>query len=274
MTVLKKVFPKARPNKAMKVCAILDGQSNTTLGNLSSLRCAGLADDKFEYTLSSCDGKVQLSARPQKQRSYIPELDKSSEISFLVYRDLPEVQHLKGQDIGLKQTPFAQELAIECLIIGEVCLGIFHSSRNIQVSKTYLSTDTRPTIPSLCENTLNINEINFLNYIFSTKSSIFVRTKDGDKIDISVDDRKCLKTMAMWPSTTGGILSVVIRISLTSVLQTSFLESSQSLRFLRDRIAVIADIEQKFYIFYVKEDHNDFLARCKIFMASQQQPRR
>lgn len=82
----------------------------------------------------------------------------------------------------------------------------------------YLFMDIRLIILSFCENILNINEINFLNYIFSIKSFIFVRIKDGDKIDIFVDDRKCLKIMVMWFFIIGGILSVVIRILFISVL--------------------------------------------------------
>lgn len=127
---------------------------------------------------------------------HIPELDQSAEISLLVGRDLPEVHHVKSQAIGPKQTPFAQELPLGWVIIGEVCLGQFHS-RTIQVSKTYLSKDRRPTILQPCENILSIKEIHseLSKEHFSTNNSIFVKTKDDDKISLSVDDRKFLEIM-------------------------------------------------------------------------------
>lgn len=117
----------------MKVYAILDDQSNKTLGT-SAL---DVTDEKFEYTLSSCSGKVRLFAKrannlciqscnggetfdlppviecdnmPNDRAEiaryhqhlrhvacHIPELDQSAEISLLVGRDLPEVHHVKGQ---------------------------------------------------------------------------------------------------------------------------------------------------------------------------------
>lgn len=129
---------------------------------------------------------------------HIPELDQSAEISLLVGRDLPEVHHVKSQAIGPKQTPFAQELALGWVIIGEVCLGHFHS-RTIQVSKTYLSKDRRPTILQPCENILSVKEIHseLSKEHFSTNNSIFVKTKNDDKFGLSADDRKFLEIMDM-----------------------------------------------------------------------------
>lgn len=237
--MLVKVFPKGQPSKAVKVYAILDDQSNKTLGTSALLDALDVADEKFEYTLSSCSGKVRLFARrannlciqpcnggetfnlppviecdnmPNDRAEiptteiasyhqhlrhvacHIPELDQSAEISLLVGRDLPEVHHVKSQANGPKQTPFAQELPLGWVIIGEVCLGQFHS-RTIQVSKTYLSKDRRPTILQPCEIILSIKEIHseLSKEHFSTNNSIFVKTKDDDKIGLSADDRKFLE---------------------------------------------------------------------------------
>ncbi|XP_048734152.2 uncharacterized protein LOC125650167 [Ostrea edulis] len=400
-TVLVQVFPKGQPNKAVKVYAILDDQSNKTLGTSVLFDALGVADDKFEYSLSSCAGKVLLSARrannlciqpcdgretfdlppviecdnmpndrseiptPEVARCYrhlhhiarhIPELEQSAEISLLVGRDLPEVHHVKSQAIGPRQTPFAQELPLGWVIIGEVCLGRFHASRTIQVSKTCLSKDIRQTILQPCENTLNIKEIHdsLSREKFGTDSSIFVKTRDDDKIGLSIDDREFLaimdisfrkdgnghwtaplpfkeqrpilpnnKVLALkrahsldvslkknptkrdhmvtfmkgvidrgaaevappisegkecWylplfgvyhpkkPDKIRGVFdsSVVYQgISLNSVLLTGPNLTNSLLgvllRFRRDQIAVIADIEQMFYSFYVKEEHRDFL---------------
>lgn len=53
-TVLVKDFPKGQPSKAVKVYAILDDHSNKTLGTSALLDALDVANDKFEYTLSSC----------------------------------------------------------------------------------------------------------------------------------------------------------------------------------------------------------------------------
>ncbi|XP_062592880.1 uncharacterized protein LOC134254337 [Saccostrea cucullata] len=400
-TVLVQIFPKGHPDKAVKVYAILDDQSNKTLGTSSLFDAMGVADDKFEYSLSSCSGKVLLSARrakdlciqachggetfilppviecnnmpkdrseiptPEVAKHYqhlrniachIPDLDQTAEISLLVGRDLPEVHHVKGQVIGPRQTPFAQELPLGWVIIGEVCLGQFHSSRTIQVSKTFLTKDRRQTILQPCENTLNIKEIHdgLSKEHFATKSGIFVKTKDDDKLGLSVDDREFLTIMdrsfkrdstGHWtaplpfkeqrpvlpnnrvlaakrahsldvslkknptkrdhmvtfmkgvidrgaaevppPITEGrecwylplfgvyhpkkpdkirGVLdsSVVYQgMSLNNVLLTGPNLTNSLLgvllRFRRDQIAVIADVEQMFYSFYVNEEHRDLL---------------
>lgn len=54
------------------------------------------------------------------------------------------------------------------------------------MTKTYLSKDKRPVILRPSENTLNIKEVQgeLSKEPFETKSSIFVKTKDDDKINI------------------------------------------------------------------------------------------
>lgn len=60
--MLVKVFPKGQPSKAVKLYAILDDQSNKTFGTSALLDALDVADDRFEFTLSFCAGKVMLSA--------------------------------------------------------------------------------------------------------------------------------------------------------------------------------------------------------------------
>lgn len=51
----------------------------------------------------------------------IPELNTEAKIQLLIGRDIPEAQHVHKQIVGPKGTPFAQELSLEWVIVGDIC---------------------------------------------------------------------------------------------------------------------------------------------------------
>ncbi|XP_052087892.1 uncharacterized protein LOC127724930 [Mytilus californianus] len=62
-TVLVKVYPNGQPEKAIRVYAILDDQSNRTLATSQFFELFNINSQKIEYTLSSCAGSMVVSGR-------------------------------------------------------------------------------------------------------------------------------------------------------------------------------------------------------------------
>jgi len=62
--VKEKVFPNGEPERSVKLYAILDDQSNRTLGGTDFFDIMGIsAQEAQKYTLSSCAGRVSVFGR-------------------------------------------------------------------------------------------------------------------------------------------------------------------------------------------------------------------
>ena len=86
----------------------------------------------------------------------IPPLNKA-DIGLLIGRDVKEAHVVEEQIIGPKNSPLAVKLSLGWVIIGEVCLGKFHSAdKNVVVNKT--QADTRPSSFIQCPMTMEVRE--------------------------------------------------------------------------------------------------------------------
>ena len=247
-TLLVYVFPNRQPNKAVKVYAIIDDQSNRSLAKTQLLDQLNVEGERIQYTLSSCSGNIVTSGRrangftvqsldgstsmelptlvecneipndrseiptPQVASNFphlkdiansLPPLDPDAEIQLLIGRDLVRAHHVLEQRIGPSDMPFAQRFNLGWVIIGDVCLGKVHKTETIRVSKTYVLKDDRGTIFEPCKNNLFLKERRN-NEMFETElseshdnlgASVFVQTKDDNKIGKSVEDKQFLKIM-------------------------------------------------------------------------------
>nr|XP_027232691.1 uncharacterized protein LOC113824143 [Penaeus vannamei] len=63
--------------------------------------------------------------------SEISPLDDQAQIQLLIGRDLPEAHHVLDQVTGPPGTPFAQKMKLGWVIVGEVCLGKHHATKNV-----------------------------------------------------------------------------------------------------------------------------------------------
>ena len=125
--------------------------------------------------------------------SHIPPLDPQSDILLLIGRDLIEAHHVHDQRIGPRGSPYAQRLSLGWAIIGETCLGKGHGTDSVNVKKTYLLKNGRPSIFQPCNNEFVVRE----TYLNPGKvgTSVFERTKDDDKQGLSAEDRDFLTLM-------------------------------------------------------------------------------
>ncbi|KAK3096719.1 hypothetical protein FSP39_002652 [Pinctada imbricata] len=83
-TLLVKVFPSGQPEKAVKVYAIIDEQSNRTLVRSELLDQLGERSEALPYTLTSCTGSTTVTGR-RAEGYTIQSLDGSSTM------DLPDM---------------------------------------------------------------------------------------------------------------------------------------------------------------------------------------
>lgn len=125
---------------------------------------------------------------------YIPPLDEQSDILLLIGRDLLESHHVLDQRIGPKNSPYAQQLPLGWVIIGESCLGKVHKPDFVNVNKTHLLTNRRTSIFKPCENDFTVKECLSLKDS-GPGSTVFDRTRNNDKLGLSFEDREFLKIM-------------------------------------------------------------------------------
>ncbi|KAK3099523.1 hypothetical protein FSP39_005709 [Pinctada imbricata] len=243
-TLLVKVFPSGQPEKAVKVYAIIDEQSNRTLVRSELLDQLGERSEALPYTLTSCTGSTTVTGRRAKgytiqsldgsstmdlpdmiecseipnDRSEIatpevanlhthlrciadriPELDPNAGIHLLIGRDLGEAHQIEQQILGVnKNAPFAQKLKLGWVVVGEVCLGKLHKPNYLNVKRTHVMSDGRGTVFDPCRSNIQLKELH-MNDNFSScghlGDNVFQRSKDDNKIGLSIEDRKFLQLM-------------------------------------------------------------------------------
>ncbi|XP_033759093.1 uncharacterized protein LOC117341342 [Pecten maximus] len=229
-TLLVNVFPAEQPEKAITVYAVIDDQSNRTLISPELLDQLGVQGEDYCYTISSCTGTAQASGRkadglvvssidgfsshllpstiecddiPQDRseaatpevvlhhlkelKDHIPKFRSDCHIGLLIGRDLPEAHQVQRQIVGPRRAPFAQKLSLGWVVIGEVCLGKVHPPSTVKVMKTAII-NSRGSIFQPCDFNLYTKES-------SENDHIFVKTKDDEKVSLSVEDRQFLDVM-------------------------------------------------------------------------------
>ena len=171
------------------------------------------------FTIQSLDGNIQLSLptliecsnlpnvreeipTPEVARyhphlqdivDHIPPINPEFDIILLIGRDLIEAHHVQDQRIGPRGSPYAQKLSLGWVIIGETCLGKRHRADSVSVKKTYVLRSGRPSIFEPCNNEFVVREKG--PSADRIGMSVFDRTKDDDKLGLSVEDRNFLVLM-------------------------------------------------------------------------------
>ena len=90
------------------------------------------------------------------------------------------------------------------MIIGDVCLDKIHIPATLNVKKTYVTRNRHGTIFEPCLNHLSVRE-HELYESDNIGQSVFKKTKDDDKIGMSVEDRQFIQIMESGlPKTPSG----------------------------------------------------------------------
>ncbi|XP_050419153.2 uncharacterized protein LOC126832434 [Patella vulgata] len=135
---------------------------------------------------------------------FIPPVDDLVNIQLLIGRDLIEAHHVLDQRIGPRNSPYAQQLPLGWVIIGEACLGNIHKPEVINVNKTHTLPNGRNTLFEPCPNNLELKDLHPTRYdVFTSQDSfndgigeaVFRLSRNDEKLGPSVEDREFLVIM-------------------------------------------------------------------------------
>lgn len=116
--------------------------------------------------------------------SSIPGLNEQADIELLIGRDLITAHHVLEQRIGKDDLPYGQRLPLGWVVIGNVCLGKVHGPDIVNVNKTAVLSNGRPTLMRNCE-----------NKIYVDMDPVFKKTEHDEKPGLSIEDQRFLDIM-------------------------------------------------------------------------------
>ncbi|TKS65471.1 hypothetical protein D9C73_028149 [Collichthys lucidus] len=132
----------------------------------------------------------------------IPPLDPSADILLLLGRDVIQAHKVRRQINGPNEAPYAQQLDLGWVIIGDVCLSGAHRP-TVNSYKTNILDNGRPSFLSPCENRI-YTKVKFTedNPLFGSmqpkdelSKHIFEQTADDDKLALSAEEESFLNVM-------------------------------------------------------------------------------
>ncbi|XP_052062914.1 uncharacterized protein LOC127702663 [Mytilus californianus] len=128
-------------------------------------------------------------------RGSIPPIEENCQILLLIGRDLIEAHHVLDQRIGPPRTPYAQQLKLGWVVIGETCINKQHVPLELNVKITNILPTGQPSTFQPCTSKFDIRE----NYTDPVKkdlqSPLFEKTRDDDKPGMSFEDKMFMKQM-------------------------------------------------------------------------------
>lgn len=89
---------------------------------------------------------------------FIPPIDENCEILLLIGRNVPLSHHILDQRLGSQNAPYAQKLNLGWVVIGETCVDRQHVSSDVDVKRTFILPDGRPTTIQPCPNRIHLRE--------------------------------------------------------------------------------------------------------------------
>lgn len=119
----------------------------------------------------------------QEIASLIPTVMDDIEIELLIGRDVVSAHHVLDQKLCESDLPIAQKFPLGWVIIGQVCMGNLHYSNAVNVNKTFILQNGRPTIFEPCDSRFHITD------------NPFVKTEHDKKTGFSIEDKDFLHVM-------------------------------------------------------------------------------
>lgn len=105
------------------------------------------------------------------------------EIELLIGRDVVTAHHVLDQRLGEGDLPIGQRLPLGWVIIGQVCMTNLHHTNVINVNKTFVLQNGRPSLFKPCDSKFQITD------------NTFVKTEHDEKTGLSIEDKAFLQLM-------------------------------------------------------------------------------
>ncbi|XP_056107180.1 uncharacterized protein LOC130085444 [Rhinichthys klamathensis goyatoka] len=185
----------------------IDGNVQISLPSL--IECDMMPDDRSEIPSAEI---AQHYSHLKPVADKIPAIDPDAAILLLLGRDILCVHKVRKQYNGPKNAPYAQQLDLGWVIVGEVCLRGAHKPSSINVYRTDVLPTGRTSFLRPCHSVIHIQEkfdkrrsshsiqtlkeIDILaDDIDDLGSTVFKRTKEDEKIALSIEDQAFLEIM-------------------------------------------------------------------------------
>ncbi|RXN37835.1 hypothetical protein ROHU_001681 [Labeo rohita] len=182
----------------------LDGAMKVKLPTL--IECNNIPDDRDEI-LTPDAALWHTHLKPIAH--CIPPLDPGAQILLLLGRDILQVHKAREQRNGPSNAPYAQRLDLGWVVVGDVCLGSVHRSASLSTYRTHVLDNGRPSLLPPCPNKLRVREKfdvkpqleislacdTFVFNDYTIGDTIFERSKDDNKVGLSIEDRYFLEIM-------------------------------------------------------------------------------
>ena len=131
----------------------IDGDTQIPLPTI--IECDMMPDDRLEIPSPEIARHYpHLKAVVDK----IPPIDPEAAILLLLGRDILRVHKVRKDYNGLNNTPYAQQLDLGWVIVGDVCLGGTHKPSTINVYRTNILPNGRTSFLSPCASVIHIKE--------------------------------------------------------------------------------------------------------------------
>ncbi|KAI4892131.1 hypothetical protein NFI96_008825, partial [Prochilodus magdalenae] len=185
----------------------LDGQCSLPLPTL--IECEMLPDNRNEIPTPNA---AFFHPHLRDIAADIPALDPQADILLLLGRDVIQAHKVLDQRNGPPNAPFAQRLALGWVIVGDICLDGAHKPAQINVFKTNIMDNGRPSYLFPCQNNFQVKE-NFscqsqhktncpnlgqrigLEEADIIGETVFKQTSADDKLSYSIEDQAFLRIM-------------------------------------------------------------------------------
>ncbi|XP_034053860.1 uncharacterized protein LOC117533931 [Gymnodraco acuticeps] len=141
----------------------------------------------------------------------IPDIEPQAPIMLLLGRDVIRVHKVRKQMNGSHNQPYAQNLDLGWVIVGNVCLGSVHKPSSINTFYTKTTDLQRPTLFEPCPNAFHVREKYSDTQVANHPSldaedrtacdadhigcTVFKRTKEDNQVTPSIQDAAFMKIM-------------------------------------------------------------------------------
>ncbi|KAL0150123.1 hypothetical protein M9458_054550 [Cirrhinus mrigala] len=239
---LVRVFPREQQERATRMYAIIDDQSNRSLAKGEFFQIFGIQSNPSPYLLRTCAGSMETAGRkvvgfqietldevalahPHSKTvaQYIPKLDPDAQILVLLGRDMIRVHKVRQQINGLHDAPFAQRLNLGWVIVGDVCIERAHKPM-VSVFKTHILDNGRPSLLTPCQSHIKVKEK--LCHGGEHKSGVFPHAFNHATEGVQAEDKLGLKVFDRTKNDNKPAMSFEDEIFL-KIMQAEFHQDEQ-----------------------------------------------
>ncbi|XP_056017069.1 uncharacterized protein LOC125663253 [Ostrea edulis] len=159
------------------------------------IECDNIPNNKYEIP-----SQEVARHHPHLRDIGLESVDENCQILLLLGRDVLYVHRILDQRVGHPDAPIGLRSPLGWTVVGDVCLGSQHCSNNVNVYKTFVLSNERPSLLQPCENELKVKEVvtskvpakHSLDY---TGDNIFLLTPHDNKQGMSTEDKVFLEGM-------------------------------------------------------------------------------